>query len=585
MNSRKSSTHAEKRKSIDCSDIYINEMTKSIKTLKRFRELWLNSRTTWNSELFQYADPDFYFYRFAIDRQEKSTEILLTNILYQVMAKYELDFEISEFGNSEPFTFVICEGEERFGYRFADFYPDEDVNTILEEYELDKAFILRTWKPGKTDEWILRENKQYLEDGIKIEAIMISEFFQKYFGVDEYNVFTEHLNRYLQETREITGYKSIKFLSSMNLATQKIFEEKYIAEWPYNEYQYQIIDANNEKMQDYLYLSTFKFSENIQREMERVYLSNKTYRTMVGINEYAESFITSEWLFHSLKEKQNFDYTSVISGYLKSIEQLLCKIVMLNVDNSCKILMTGVGKLRGEAHDNNVTIYANRNGIWSEICATSKKEYVSKRYSYIDLITGQEKYMDSSIGTFEYFLRNNPHIFINESLAKTVADMVSCFRTECRNGFFHTHNLKNWSIVEKTRDNAIYLYFVLLGACAIPQTKNKELGITVEDFFDELCKKIRGFSHYNTEFIFEYAEGRRINLIYDFLNNTAEYTDEGIEHYKSLLFYEVEEFSMEAYEELDAGIKDTQKVYLTRECIPYRIYGVHRNRNLEEITI
>lgn len=92
----------------------------------------------------------------------------------------------------------------------------------------------------------------------------------------------------------------------------------------------------------------------------------------------------------------------------------------------------------------------------------------------------------------------------------------------------------------------------------------------------------REVSVYST--IFEYDDGRRINLIYDFINNTIECTDDGVEHYVSLLFYEVDQFSLEAYEKLDAGIREEQKVYLTRESLPHRIFGMHRNHKLEEIT-
>ena len=123
----------------------------------------------------------------------------------------------------------------------------------------------------------------------------------------------------------------------------------------------------------------------------------------------------------------------------------------------------------------------------------------------------------------------------------------------------------------------------MLGSCVIPQEKINELRIVGVDKFDELCKKIRKFRHFNAEFIFEYADGRRINLIYDFKNNTIEYTDDGIEHYLSLLFYAVDQFSMEVYEKLDEGISEEQRIYLTRDNLPQKIYGVHRNHELEEI--
>jgi hypothetical protein len=84
MNS-KAVTSTEKTGNGRCSDIYADEIKTRIKTHMRFREAWLRSSSTWNSEIFQYADPDFYFFRFTISRQEKTTEQFMTRILLRVM--------------------------------------------------------------------------------------------------------------------------------------------------------------------------------------------------------------------------------------------------------------------------------------------------------------------------------------------------------------------------------------------------------------------------------------------------------------------------------------------------------------------
>ena len=572
---------------IDCTDIYKDETNKSLKILKRFREAWLRSSSEWNAELFQYADSDFYFYRFAIDRQQRSTEPLLTKILYRVMERYGIDFQVLDDMNHAPFSFLICKDDTKVGYRFTDFNSDEDVNRIVNSYGLEKAFIIRARKTGRADEWMIRENSQYKDGNVKLESISLKAFFEEYFGAEEYNSFITCIESYLKDAREITGYTSIKFLSSMNLASQRAFADKFLAEWDYQNYDYQIIDSSNKKVQNYLYLSSGAFSESEKSSFYQQYVKDELYKTIIGSNEYAESFITSEWLYYSLKDRRNFDYTSVISGYLKSIEQLLSTIVELNLDNTCYISMSDAGKVRDEAVANGIKAYRRTKTGWSFVPISfneklKKYTYKASGYIYIEYTADQKKYMDSSIGSFEYFLRNNPKVFKNPYLAKKIADMVCCFRTECRNGFFHTHNLSDWDVVEKTRDNAIYLYYVLLGSCIIPSGKQKELGILMNDPFDELCMKIREFRHYNKKFIFEYEGGEKFNLIYDLINNTVEYTDTGVEHYESLLFYKVDEFSMEANEKLE-GISEEQKIYLTRENMPKKIYGVCKDHKLEEI--
>lgn len=567
-------TNTEKTGNGRCSDIYADEIKTNIKTLMRFREAWLRSSSAWSTDLFQYADPDFYFFRFIIDRQEKGTEPFMTRVLLRVMERYGISFEIPD----NTFAFIIIDKGKRYGYRFIDFYHDQDVNAILRQNEVDKAFILRTWKPGRADEWISRENDQYVAEGHKLNAISITTLFEQYFGVAEYEDFLSAIDQYLKDGREITGYKSIQYFSTMNLATQKAYLEKILLDWQYKSYEFSIIDRTDKRVQTFLYFSPNLFPITELNTMHKNYISDTLYKAIIGNQEFAESFLTSEWLFHSLKELKHFDYTAVISGYLKSVEQLLYKIVMLNLDNNCKISMSSAKETLSKAKKNQITTYKKDFNTWRMIPVDGKD-----KYKYIDLTTTQVQYMDSSIGTFEFFIRNNPHILVYPERSKTIADMVSCFRTECRNGFFHTHNLSDWKIVETVRSNAIYLYFVLLGGCIIPNTKLSDLGFLSNDSFDELCKRIREFRHYNAEFIFEYTDGRNRNLIYDFLNNTIEYTDGGIEHYQNLVFYEVEGFCMEAYEKLDEGIRDDQIVYLRRDNLPTRILGVYRDGQTVEI--
>ncbi len=562
-----------------CDDVYIEEFNQGINTLKRFREAWLRYSSFDGSDLFQYADSDFYFYRFTIDRLERSVEPLLTDILLRVMKRYKLSFEVPDDFKKAPFVFILNDNNRKIGIRFKDFYYEEDVNRILKDYNVDEATIIRICDDCKGEKSISRENDNYKNDGLKLRSISIESFFKKYFGEDEYNSFVLHLNDYLKETREITGYQSIKFLSSMNLAMRRIFEEKILTEWDYRNYSFETIDSSSNQLEKYMYLSNTPLPLPVLEKIENNYLSGELYKSMLGTNDYAESFITSEWLYHSLKGKQNFDFTSVISGYLKSIEQLLYRIVMLNVDNNCKISMSKEKSITNAAKNNNVSTYKlGKNHQWIEVPADES----GNGFKYIDLTQDQIQYMDSSIGTFEYFLKNNPHIFVDQEYSSNITDMVCCFRKECRNGFFHTHNLKDWSIVEKTRSNAIYLYFVLLGGCIIAIDKIKELGILSEDSFDELCKKIRGLRHNSVYYIFEYIDGKKRKMVYDFLNNTMEFTDGRVEHYESLLFYEVEDFS-NALEKLDEGIREEQKVYISRDNLPVRIYVVYRDNRLEAL--
>ena len=564
-------------KKIDRSYIYKEEIDKNINMLKHFIESWVKSQSIRNEELFQFADDDFYFYRFTVERQEKAAKILLTNILWRVLKEYNIPVEYS---HDAPFIFIIKENHERIGYRLADFLEDEDINSILKSNHVDKAIILRTSKGKQTNKLIELENQQYKDTNVNIRALSIHEFYLKQFGEEEYKAFIDSIDNYLNVTKEITGYKSVKFLSKMNLASIKIFAQKKLRDWDYLNYRYQIINASDKKVQNYLYLTQKDIIFENLDDMHKSYIFDKLYETMVSSNEYATSFITSEWLYDSFKGEKNFDYTSVVSGYLKSIEQLLYKIVMLNIDNDCKIAMKR--DMLKKAFRQNIPVFELIDNKFNKVPGNKQgNNYRFTNYPYIEFTEHQKVFMDSSIGTFEYFLRCNKHIFSNPDNAKTVTDMISCFRIECRNGFFHTHNLNDWDLVEKIRRNAIYLYFVLLGSCIIPEERKHELNLIHHDQFDELCKKIREFKKYNIYFEFEYDDGIKHNLVYDIHNNTIEFNDDGVEHYDGLLFYKVDEFQ-DSLKKIDKGELEDKKLYLTRDNLPKKIFGIHRkHRNYE----
>lgn len=559
----------ESDKLIPCTDIYCEEIENAINALKKFKEAWLKHSFKPSNELFRYGDDDFYFYRFSVEREEKSTRRLLDAILYRVMARYGIHFDIID---NVPFDFIINNESIRLGFSFEYIYED-DVASILSNYDICEAYVIRTER-GNADEFMIRENERYRQKGVPLSIITIGEFFSRFLSEEEYEEFERHIEIFISKSKEIMGYQSIKFLSSMNLSARRAFEENILRDWNYEETKYQIIDTNNKAIQKKLYIADYNFGD-IWKTICANYIDAGLYKTMVGCEDYAESFITSEWLYYSLKDKKNFDYTAIVSGYLKSVEQLLYKLTMLNINNGCVISLKGDKKK--EAEKDGIIVY-DMNNYKKTVVDSSCKNW--PKYPYIDFTTTQKEYMDSSIGTFEFFIRNNTHIFIEPRLARVIGDMVSCFRTECRNGYFHTHNLHDSSHVDKTRENAIMLYAILIGSIKQSIIQKSKLGIIEEDKFDSICKEIREIRNYNHIFTFEYEDGTKKVMEYDCTSNAPEYTEFGVEHYERLVFYELRDFCVETYASSDFEYSDEWKVFLTRESLPKRIYcqdrkGIH----------
>lgn len=558
--------------------IYSEEFKKYIQTQKRFREAWMEFDAPWNHELFQYANEDFYFYRFNINRMEHNTAPLLRNIIFRLLDLHNVSWSK---GFSPVLFKCVCSGGATVGYTFDDFYEDDDIAAICKDNMVEKVYIIRTWKGDHPAEWITRENAQYESHGIAVQAISVADFFIAQFGEAEYQRFETHLATFLDEIYNLVGYRSIKFLSSMNLAAQKLVLEKKLLEYASKRMCYTIVDRTKAEVQKYLHVDGYSFPASIETAIQSNFARTGLFRVLLGSAEFAESFVTSEWLFHSLEGTEHYDYTSIISGYLKSVEQLLLQIVKANVGNNCKITLKSNKK--NDAIQAGVTRYTFDKGNFRPIIDGRKFTI-----EYIDLEEAQMEYMDSDLGTFEYFLRNNSHIFFSQLLQQSainkkayctiIADMVSCFRAECRNGYFHTHNLKDWNTVVKIRENALMIYTLLLGGCNLPASKTDGLKIPDHDWFDALCIKIQNNRRATLDYVFEYSDGRKVCAVFDFRNNTKEYTDAGMEHYESLRFYCVPDFSLESYEKLDDGAFDSAIITLTREATPRKIFSVNRNK-------
>ena len=66
---------------------------------------------------------------------------------------------------------------------------------------------------------------------------------------------------------------------------------------------------------------------------ECLFYKEKRYLALCGKEDFAHSFITSEYLYQTLRGNNEFDYTAIVSGYLKSVEQLLFRIEKFLLNN------------------------------------------------------------------------------------------------------------------------------------------------------------------------------------------------------------------------------------------------------------
>lgn len=561
-------------KDLTCAEICEEETTKQLKELQRHNDITKGHSSYNKDEIFRFADDDFYYYRRKVEVREKRVPDLLYNIFFRLLEKYNIQF-FPRGENNTYFEFIIEKEGKRYGILFDMFFDYEDKAAIIKNHNITNVLIVRTLR-GKYKNWIENQNncEEYQKNNIK--EITVKEFFSEFFCDEDYKQFEESMDRFVSDVKELMGCKTIKFISSMNLAAQREFEEEILSNWDYENSKYQIIDKNNRKIKDYLNVQNISFKKEFFESIN-TFLSNDLYKVMTGTEDYAESFITSEWLYYSLKDKKNFDYTAIISGYLKSIEQLTKKLAYLYINkgyyiNADKSAVANHFKNTGERID----LYYYDKDYGFVLCSDKRK---LPQYVFVEFKETKKKFFSSSIGVFEHFFRYNTSVICNHRIRESICNIIACFTAECRNGYFHTHNLHNSDIVEKTRSNAILLYAILLGSIKEVLIHKDQLGIIKPDKFNEVCKWIRDKHRRGSNyFIFKYDDGSELKMFYDYKNNVSQYSDDGVEHYASLVFFKVDEFSLRIAENLNKDKNFYEKLYLKRENLPSLIAAVKQGQ-------
>lgn len=226
---------------------------------------------------------------------------------------------------------------------------------------------------------------------------------------------------YQKEMRQILGFQITELLNNETLEKLKKESSDLLINFDYQGLNDRVSNYDDGSRPEKLN------KENFQKLYDN-YIKEKRYEIMVGDADFARSFLTSEWIFRKYLYNENLDNTYIVTGYLKSVEQLLWDI----------IFRLGQGK--------------NIRGV--EIQETDNDD------------------IDKTLGSLEYFITSyeNDDIFdrvfaySKHFLMRYLRNKLRVWRTYYRNGYFHKDKLKDEEKIKKIREETIYIYFLLLGS-------------------------------------------------------------------------------------------------------------------------
>lgn len=275
-------------------------------------------------------------------------------------------------------------------------------------YNLDRLKSMEeSWKKSNTN--------------MDIGLITYEELIGRLFGKEEVENFNNFMVDYQKEMRQILGFQITELLNNETLEKLKKESTDLLINFDYQGLNNRVSNCDDGSRPEKLN------KENFQKLYDN-YIKEKRYEIMVGDADFARSFLTSEWIFRKYLYNENLDNTYIVTGYLKSVEQLLWDI----------IFRLGQGK--------------NIRGV--EIQETDNDD------------------IDKTLGSLEYFITSyeNDDIFdrvfaySKHFLMRYLRNKLRVWRTYYRNGYFHKDKLKDEEKIKKIREETIYIYFLLLGS-------------------------------------------------------------------------------------------------------------------------
>lgn len=458
-----------------------------------------------------------------------------------------------------PFEFIFINNGKKIGVRYTGLCAGEAAE-LAEKYEIEEIMQIK-WN----DELTTRECDQE-----EYDVITPAEFFKRFLSTEEYELFLSKVLPVVEAANAEIGFETIPRLSLRYLSNFKAEVNEELRHLEIEKLRYKVLPDSKCKED----LSLLCLADEDYTIVRKNFIGRGLYKALLGNAGYAKCFITAEYQYKVFKSGNNFDYTSVVCGYLKFIEQLIYKLTKIrlhyNDGHDLWIKSRSLKKKQREKLADAIRMNPDPKSNATQIL--HKKEY--------------ESYFDITLNPLIWFIHDDDNGWLISDNSRTVIHkLLRNFADECRNDHFHKDNIDVYDIVTCIRNNTLLLAAVLLGGYKL--TGNylsdcQELGID-DDSFDKMYKKIQELPRGITKFIVYFDGQVPIKAYRYFTQEPTVYDDNGSVGASKIRFVSVDEFSGDEYDRAMQGEYKSREFTLTNDNMPVKISYI--NGRQEEIAI
>ena len=457
----------------------VNEFLRRVHDLSDIGPFRKYRKVTSEFQMFEPASAEFYEYRYF----EKSLKVyireeLVNEIIPQLFELHGVTCLTPDLGNHiysmfdnhsiedvYPFEFIIETPEATIGYRYTSpVWENTEIRKMLLRYKIDQVLVI-DWSDADSDSSDKVANGVSPEYRSVVKYVSAKEFFLSYFSKEEYDLFVTNIKTAVAEANKDIGFTTIPSLSLSYLNKFKTRVEKTLSELCFKALVFEETGRNTPIRN---LLSPQDYSE-----LDEHFVKQGLYKALVGSEKFAVSFITSEYMYQILKAGGQFDYTAVVCGYIKSIEQLLYKMLKITLIN-----LDGRQLMIKPADPNDTFVKTIR-----------VKNPKNRKSWLIPFQLEYEQYFDITLGPMIWFVNDNETgWYLSQNGKNTVRRYLFNFSKEDRNEHFHKDNIESFDEVRRIRNNTLALMYYLIGGYRLTSdlTTDRELLGIYDDTFDRM---------------------------------------------------------------------------------------------------
>lgn len=402
--------------------------------------------------LFDVSGQDFKHFKTCESEYRYWVEVYVLKIIENLLNKSGVPFEEKYHSNCNEQHSIIYEldGKRIEAYFLYDIEYEEANRTDYDKIadvlsseadgvEKIEIYIFRDHISMDTSAWLINASDERNADGF-VEVMPVHCLFDTVFGEKEYDSFSKYASDFHDKCNNVISYKTVIVPTKRTLTAFKKKKSQMLKDMDY------LAIAKKGQSGE---LSDIEFAK-----VKNSYFTKKMYTAMVSSNDFADSFVSAEWSYDVYYNAMGeLELTSIIAGYLKSVEQLMYKIVRFHKDQGVKI-------------------------------KTSE--------GYKPYTSDNEDIIDSTLWSLNNFLTSPQGKFAHSAKIRgCIYKAVDLWRQYQRNGYFHKDNL--YAVdnkISEVRELTLYIYFLILGGIHFSEKERASLGVCGQKKSQNYNKKI-----------------------------------------------------------------------------------------------